>query len=263
MIPRRGRAVNNPTYAVGFCDYIITLAATLFGEKRIIMRMLNQITIALLCAEDTAMPEILHCDRCGGDSPTDARFCIDCGAPIGAATTGPTTRLTGIVCPACSTNNPEHARFCVVCGRAFGAATPPQPRPAAPSTLPHAPTRPAARPSDPRMATPPMLMPGHAQPTSTAHRRQGTSHDPGALVFLIGLVALLASHTIWPGILLLLGLTNLVHHSARGRPDHGVRALLWLGGLALLFATGTFWPGILILFFISMALRGGSRHWYW
>ena len=31
------------------------------------------------------MPEILHCDRCGGDSPTDARFCIDCGGPIGAA----------------------------------------------------------------------------------------------------------------------------------------------------------------------------------
>ena len=80
---------------------------------------------------------------------------------------------------------------------------------------------------------------------------------------MIGLVALLASHTIWPGILLLLGLTNMVHQAARGRPDHGVRGLLWLGGLTLLFATGTFWPGILIIFFISMVLRGGPRHWYW
>ena len=78
---------------------------------------------------------------------------------------------------------------------------------------------------------------------------------------VIGLVALLASHTIWPGILLLLGLTNLVHQAARGRPDHGLRALLWLGGLTLLLATKTLWPGILILIFISMALGGGrSRH---
>jgi hypothetical protein len=104
--------------------------------------------------------------------------------------------------------------------------------------------------------------PAH-QPTPT-HHRQGWSGDPGPIVFLIGLVALLASHTIWPGILLLLGLTNLVHQAARGRPDHGLRALLWLGGLTLLLATKTLWPGILILIFISMALGGGrSRHWHW
>ena len=210
------------------------------------------------------MPEILHCDRCGGDNPTDARFCIDCGAPIGAAATGPTTRLTGIVCPSCKTNNPEHARFCVVCGRAFGAATPAQPRPAAPPAAASAPTRPAAHPSYPRMATPPALMAVRPHVPSSPQRRQGLGDDPGAVVFLIGLVALLASHTIWPGILLLLGLTNLVRQGARGRPDHGVRALLWLGGLTLLFATGTFWPGILILIFIGMAIGGGrSRHWYW
>jgi ribosomal protein L40E len=213
------------------------------------------------------MPEILHCDRCGGDNPNDARFCIDCGAPIGAATTGPTTRLTGIICRSCNTNNPEHARFCVVCGRAFGAAAPPQPRSAAPPAATPAPTRPAARPSYPRMATPPTLTPWRqwspARPPMPTHRRQGLGNDPGGVVFLIGLVALLASHTIWPGILLLLGLTNLVHQAARGRPDHGVRGLIWLGGLTLLFATGTFWPGILILFFISMAMGGGARHWYW
>jgi hypothetical protein len=213
------------------------------------------------------MQEILHCDRCGGDSPTDARFCIDCGAPVGAATTGPTTRLNGIVCPVCKTNNPEHARFCVVCGRAFGAAAPPPARPTAPpAALP--PTRPTARPSYPRMATPPTLMPG--QPLSPPHspnttqRRHNTGNDPSGLVFVIGLVALLASHMIWPGILLLLGFTNLVHQSAHGRPDHGMRTLLWLGGLTLLIATGTFWPGILLLLFISMALgKGSSRPWYW
>ena len=118
------------------------------------------------------------------------------------------------------------------------------------------------------MATPPTLLPGlRASPAATAQANiagKARATTVGAVIFLIGLVALLASRTIWPGILLLLGLTNLVHQAARGRPNHGIRALVWLGGLTLLFATGTFWPGILILFFISMALsRGGSRHWYW
>jgi hypothetical protein len=84
------------------------------------------------------------------------------------------------------------------------------------------------------------------------------------VVFLIGLVALLASHAFWPGILVLLGVTNFVHQAARGRPDHATHALLWLVGLAVLFATGVFWPGILILIFISMALGNRrSRPWYW
>jgi hypothetical protein len=102
-----------------------------------------------------------------------------------------------------------------------------------------------------------------AQPPLHSQRRQSVGNDPAGIVFVIGLVALLASHLIWPGILLLLGMTNLVHQSSRGRTEHGVRGLLWLGGLTLLFATGTFWPGILIIFFISAAMRGGSRHWYW
>jgi hypothetical protein len=117
------------------------------------------------------------------------------------------------------------------------------------------------------MATPPTLMAGRPQPPAhqpaPAHRKHSSGGDPAGIIFLIGLVALFASHLIWPGILLLIGFTNLVHQAARGRADHGMRALFWLGGLTLLFATGSFWPGILILFFISMAMRGGSRHWYW
>jgi hypothetical protein len=209
------------------------------------------------------MSEILHCERCGGDSPADARFCIDCGGPIGEAATGPTKRLAGIVCPACNTNNPEHARFCVVCGRAFGAAQPRQ-RPAAPPLKRPSAPKPTAQPSYPRMATPPTLLPSHPLPAPATRHHHAPRNDPSGAVFLIGLVALLVSHAFWPGILVLLGLTNLVHHAARGRPERGTRALIWLAGLAVLFATGAFWPGILILIFISMALGGGrSRHWYW
>ena len=210
------------------------------------------------------MAETLHCDRCGGDSPADARFCIDCGAPVGTATTGPTTRLAGITCPSCNTNNPEHARFCVVCGRAFGAAPSLRPRPAAPPIAPPTATRPPVRPSYPRMATPPTLIPARPQPPAPPRHRHVSGSDPSAIIFIAGLVLLLSTHAIWPGILLLLGFTNLAHQAVRGRAESGMRALLWLGGMTLLFATGTFWPGILILFFISMALRGGrSRPWYW
>jgi hypothetical protein len=208
------------------------------------------------------MPETLHCDRCGGDSPADARFCIDCGGPVGAAATGPTTRLAGIVCPACKTNNPEHARFCVVCGRAFGAAQPAR-RPVAPPMAPPAP-KPPAQPSYPRMATPPTLVPSNPLPSPSTRHHQASHGDPSKVVFLIGLVALLATHAFWPGILVLLGVTNFVHQAAQGRPERATHALLWLGGLAFLFATGAFWPGIMILIFISMALGGGrSRPWYW
>src|SRR6266508_7030289 len=74
------------------------------------------------------MAEKLRCERCGGESPADARFCIDCGAPLAPPSTGGTTRLPGMRCADCGTNNPEHARFCVVCGRGLGMDTAPASR---------------------------------------------------------------------------------------------------------------------------------------
>jgi hypothetical protein len=37
--------------------------------------------------------ETLRCEGCGGTSPADAAFCIDCGRPLSTAATGPTRRL--------------------------------------------------------------------------------------------------------------------------------------------------------------------------
>ena len=88
-------------------------------------------------------------------------------------------------------------------------------------------------------------------------------HDPSTLIFLVGLFVLLASHAFWPGILLLIGVSNLFHQAARGRPEKGVHALLWLGGLALLFATGAFWPGIFILLILNMVFGGWARSQWW
>jgi len=191
------------------------------------------------------MAETLLCERCGGDNPADARFCIDCGATLVSATTGPTTRLAGNTCPACQTHKSEHARFCVVCGRGLTTGTAPQFQPRSQPARPVAP-RVAPRPTQqsyPRMATPPTLMPARTKPQhAPAARPQG--QNPAPFIFLIGLVVLLANGAIWPGILVLIGVSILISQVARGRPDKGMSALFWFGGITLLLATGAFWPGI-------------------
>jgi hypothetical protein len=199
----------------------------------------------------------MRCERCGGENPADARFCIDCGAALAPATTGPTTRLAGVPCPSCNSTNPENARFCVVCGRGLVAGAVSRPRPA--------PTRPAVQHNFPRVdAWPaPVQMGPAARPP---HRSAAHNPQIGALVFLGGLLVLLLTRSIWPGILLLIGISSLVGQSNRGRLDKGLMSLVWWGGLALLFATGTFWPGILVLFFLSMMFGGGCRphgRWHW
>ena len=216
------------------------------------------------------MAEILRCERCGGDNPADARFCIDCGATLVSATTGPTTRLAGISCPACQTHNPEHARFCVVCGRSFAAgpapqgAPQPQPRPqqARPAAQRVAPR--SSQQSYPRMATPPSLAPVRPAPPRMPPARPQIQ-NPAPFIFLIGLVVLLANGAIWPGILVLIGVSILISQVARGHPDKGMNALFWFGGITLLLATGAFWPGIVVLFLLNAILNGWGRshHHHW
>jgi len=198
------------------------------------------------------MAESLICERCGGDNPADARFCIDCGATLISATTGPTTRLAGITCPSCGTSNPEQARFCVLCGRSFSAPRPAPARPAATRSAPH----PMAH-SYPRTATPPALAPFRPPQVQPARPRH---QNPAPFIFLIGLVVLLANHTLWPGILVLIGVSMLISQVAHGRPDKGMNALFWLGGITLLLATGTFWPGIIVLFLLNTVINGRRRH---
>jgi ribosomal protein L40E len=216
------------------------------------------------------MAETLICERCHGDNPVDARFCIDCGAALVNAATGPTTRLKGISCPACQTQNPEHARFCVVCGRSLEAGPAqqrtPQPQPRPQPTRPAAP-RVASRPTQqsyPRMATPPILAPVRPTPSHMPHARPQAA-NPAPFIFLIGLVVLLANGAVWPGILVLIGVSILISQVARGRPDKGMSALFWFGGITLLLATGAFWPGIFVLLLLNAALNGWGRshHRHW
>lgn len=203
------------------------------------------------------MAETMICKRCGGDNPADARFCIDCGATFDSATTGPTTRLAGVNCPGCQTRNPEHARFCVVCGRSLAPGQQPmrspQPRPQA--------TRPAQQ-SHQRMATPPTFTPYRPAPPRLPPARPH-SQNPAPFIFLIGLVVLFANHAIWPGILMLIGISILISQVAQGRPYRGMNALFWIGCITLLLATGAFWPGIIVLFLINALWQRQGRWPHW
>ena len=89
--------------------------------------------------------------------------------------------------------------------------------------------------------------------------------NPAPFVFLIGLAVLLIKGLLWPGILILLGVTLLVSQSSRGRPDRAIGGMIWLVGLAVLFGTGKFWPGIVVLWLIHMAVMrvGRSQRYPW
>lgn len=203
------------------------------------------------------------CARCGEANPGDAQFCIDCGAALTHASTGPTTRLTGTVCPVCYAHNPEGVRFCAGCGRSFTA----QPQVQAPAPTPRPqPPRPQLQPrqSYPRTATPPQLQP--YRPAAPPYRPGSARQNPGPIVFLIGLAILLMNGAIWPGILVLIGLSILFSQLAQGNFDKAVKGVVGFGLLAVLFGTGHFWPGgfiMLMIFSMVFGGRGGSRRRFW
>lgn len=210
------------------------------------------------------MTEMFRCTRCADENPIGARFCIKCGNALTPASTGPTTRLAVIPCPQCHAINPEHAHFCVVCGAAFATYTTTPSRP----TFQQSP--PIARSyTPPKKRTPPQIYPRIATrtiPTQVStpprphHRRHiGGTHNN--LLFLIGIFILLATHMLWPGILLLIGLAGLVSQTNHGHPHKGLSAMIWWGGLALLFTTHTVWPGIVILTLITIVIGNTGRSW--
>lgn len=199
----------------------------------------------------------MRCPSCDADLPDDARFCIECGATLESATTGPTLHLQpeanrGLtICAACGSGNPGHAAFCVRCGRRMGdpAPAPLPPRPAiSGDVIQGPPALPSFRPQPP----PALGRPRDWEVASVA-------------VFMIGLGLLFFfSKLFWPGILIVIGVSNFVRFAGRGHIAVGLRNVLWLFGLALLFMLPRlFFPGIFVLIGLSAILealiRGGRR----
>lgn len=84
----------------------------------------------------------------------------------------------------------------------------------------------------------------------------------GTGVFLIGLAVLFMTGFWWPGILLVIGATNIARGVAAGREWHSVPSGIWLIGLGLLFTVGFRWELLLIFAGVSMLLGYSYKtHW--
>ncbi|EFO80208.1 hypothetical protein OSCT_1942 [Oscillochloris trichoides DG-6] len=193
----------------------------------------------------------MRCPSCQAELPDDAHFCIECGIVIDTAATGPTHQLqpktsAQISCANCGAANPAHAIFCVRCGRRMGdTGTPTAPAPilsgnviGTPDLTRQQPANPApfGRPSDWNMAS--------------------------GIVFLIGLGTLMIffPKLVWPGILVIIGITNFIRASGHGDVVGGTRSVLWLFGMALLFLMPRLLvPGIFVLIALSAIFEASVR----
>ena len=90
-------------------------------------------------------------------------------------------------------------------------------------------------------------------------RRTSESLSAGILLIGIGILFLIPGLSLWPWILVVIGLAGLPASLANQRGWLGWQGFFWLTGLAVLFALDAFWPGILILVGVSMLVGALTR----
>lgn len=153
-----------------------------------------------------------------------------------------------MLCPQCDRTNPDDAQFCDGCGAALAPG---------PSPIPAAATGPTVRlPEAAPLA--PSPTPAGVAPVGTPGPARRLRQMNGGL-WLIGLGVLFFTGTIWPGVLVLIGISAYLEETARGRTQQAFRALIFSIGLAALFALNWFWPGILILLGLTALLSPEVR----
>lgn len=73
-------------------------------------------------------------------------------------------------------------------------------------------------------------------------------------IFLIGLGVLFLINWFWPGILLLLGIVNLINQWAKGNLSQGLTGLVIFGGLSFFFTFNWAWEYVFSLALIGIGL---------
>lgn len=169
-------------------------------------------------------------------------------------------------CDGCQRSVPNDAVFCIYCATPVGAASVPAPR-----VVQEPATGPTVRlqPSDVQKVSPRVqgiyVAPAkphkqHRQQKQRPRKQQQADHS--FPVFIIGVLFLIAIGNIWPGILVLLGLTRFMKHQARGRANRALGKLIFWVGLAALWYTPFLWPGVVLLLFASHMI-GKQRQAGW
>jgi hypothetical protein len=179
------------------------------------------------------MDQIITCQTCGGHSPHDAAFCIECGAALAPAATGPTVRLE---------------RPADVVGERRPASV--SQRTAEPP--PFVPLRPL----------PPRPMPSYAPPAPRQARPAQTGGGLGMPIGIIMVALMLLFVPRFGGMAVMaIGAGGLALRGMLTRPDRVLPLLVLLGFIALL-VTGSklFWPALVgVLVLRAMLGRHGWR----
>ncbi|HEY0607245.1 MAG TPA: zinc ribbon domain-containing protein [Herpetosiphonaceae bacterium] len=160
-----------------------------------------------------------------------------------------------MTCPTCNRSNPEDARFCIYCSTQLTPRVTEVQEAQSPAV---GPTTRLPESSAPIYTMPASVPnPAPAIPHVPGHISRGLRHgnEVAGAFFLIGLGVLFLTGTLFPGILVLLGVTAFISQNGREHQNKGLAALIFFTGLAVLFWTNSIFPGILILFGIMALLN--------
>lgn len=203
----------------------------------------------------------ITCRQCGGESPDDARFCIECGETLNAAT-GATTKLPMPTCAGCGSENLPEAKFCAICGRSVQAATAAHPW-AQPAQLPPAqlrPPRPVPVQSAPRTIVPPTIAPVLSQHAMQRKAPRSGGVNPAMIVVLVGIGVLFALKMVTvPLVLLVLATGYLIKQAERGRLEQSLKMVLIIGAGYLAMTNPRFWPMWIAAFIIMKIMPPRGR----
>lgn len=170
-------------------------------------------------------------------------------------------------CPTCDRTNPADAQFCIYCATRLQSDAPEVPVINKPAVGPTKRLTPPPTPTYtmPTPAPQPAPQPLPQASSTPGHHAHHWNKDVIGAVFLIGLGVLFLTGNLFPGILVLLGVTGYMREAAQGRPRRGLRSLVFFSGLAVLFATHFFFPGILLLFGLLYLIGSEGRRggWHW
>lgn len=215
---------------------------------------------------------ITTCQRCGGENPSDAQYCIECGEALTLAI-GPTTKLATAICPSCGSGNPLDASFCAICGRSMPEASTVGQAWAAPQSVPQARLRPQpASVPTPTPLAPPLVVAPPAPPSTVPHsyprpmaarRHYRPAHrhgfSPAAIVLILGLIGLSVMKLMsLPFLLLVGGAAFLVYQAEHGRFIQSLRMVIMAVAGWFVITNPRMWP-ILIAAFLLIKLLGGNR----
>ncbi len=145
-------------------------------------------------------------------------------------------------CPNCARTNPGDARFCIYCAASF--QSPVVTSETTPAIGPTTRLDSAVVPSYTLPSAAPVTAPQmNVQPMAPV--RRFNKESIGA-VWLIGLGILFLTRNLFPGILVLIGITAYLNAHADGHNTRGLQPLLFFVGLAVIFSIGFSIPLLLL-----------------